>query len=92
MNIGVSYALKDKQLWLEVQVPEGSTVADAINVSGILNIFTDIDLEIQKVGIFGKLTKLDSLLNEGDRVEIYRAITADPKKVKRRDRSDDDED
>lgn len=92
MNVGVSYALKEKQIWLELQVPEGSTVTDVIEASGILEIFTEIDLETQKVGIFGKITKLNNVVNEGDRVEIYRGITADPKTVKRRDRNDEDDD
>jgi len=92
MQVGVSYALKEKQTWLQVQVPEGSTVEDAINASGILDIFSDINLSVQKVGVFGKVTKLQNELKEGDRVEIYRAITADPKKVKRKDRADEDED
>jgi len=90
MNIGISYALKEKQVWLEIEVADGSTVNDVIHASGILDIFMDIDLKTQKVGIFGKLTKLDSVVNEGDRVEIYRSITADPKKVKRRDQQEED--
>ena len=76
MNVGVSYALKEKQVWLEIQVPDGSTVNDVIQASGILDIFTDIDLSTQKVGIFGKVAKLNAAVNDGDRVEIYRAITA----------------
>ncbi|MDX1812456.1 MAG: RnfH family protein [Gammaproteobacteria bacterium] len=92
MNVGVSYALKDKQVWLELQVPDGSTVNDVITASGVLDIFPEIDLDEQKVGIFGKITKLNNAVQEGDRIEIYRMITADPKKVKRRDRNDDDED
>ena len=92
MNVGISYALKEKQIWLELNVPEGSTVNDVISASGILKKFPEIDLETQKVGIFGKITKLTNPVSEGDRVEIYRTITADPKKVKRRDRDDDDDD
>lgn len=84
MVIGVAYATLAKQLWLRIELPPGATVADAIEVSGILKEFTDIDLETQKVGIFGKPVKLDQPLKSGDRVEIYRPITADPKTVKRR--------
>jgi len=91
MHVGVSYALKEKQVWLEIKIPEGSTVNDAINASGVLDLFPDINLDEQKVGIFGKLTKLNNKLNDGDRVEIYRMITADPKKVKRRDRDEEDD-
>jgi putative ubiquitin-RnfH superfamily antitoxin RatB of RatAB toxin-antitoxin module len=92
MKVSVAYTGQNKQVWLHIQVPEGSTVTDAINHSGILSIFPEIDLTQQKLGIFGKLTKADAQLNEGDRVEIYRAIIADPKTVKRRDKDGDDED
>lgn len=84
MNIGVCYAEADRQLWMRIDVPDGSNVGQAISLSGILQQFPEIDLEQQKVGIFGKLTKLDVEIKEGDRIEIYRQITADPKQVKRR--------
>lgn len=85
MNVGVAYADKFKQIWLKLEVPDGSTVRDAIELSGILEQFPEIDLERQKVGIFGKLTKLDAKIGEDTRVEIYREITADPELVERRD-------
>ena len=85
MNVGVAYADRFKQIWLKLEIPDGSTVRDAIEHSGILNQFPDIDLGKQKVGIFGKLTKLDAKVEEGTRVEIYREITADPELVERRD-------
>lgn len=84
MRIGVCYAEADRQLWLRLEVPEDSVVEEAIHRSGILQRFPEIDLAKQKVGIFGKLVKLDSPLREGDRIEIYRPIIADPKTVKRR--------
>ena len=84
MQVGVCYAEAERQVWLKVDVPEGSVVEEAIQRSGILRRFPEIDLGKQKVGIFGKLAKLDSPLKEGDRIEIYRPITADPKTVKRR--------
>ncbi|MES9939035.1 MAG: RnfH family protein [Candidatus Thiodiazotropha sp. 6PLUC2] len=85
MNVGVAYADKFKQLWLKLEVPDGSTVREAINHSGLLDQFPEIDLERQKVGIFGKITKLDSVVEEGSRIEVYREITADPELVERRD-------
>jgi putative ubiquitin-RnfH superfamily antitoxin RatB of RatAB toxin-antitoxin module len=85
MNVGVAYADKFKQVWLKLEVPDGSTVLEAIQHSGMLRQFPDIDLKRQKVGIFGKLTKLDALVEDGARVEIYREITADPELVERRD-------
>lgn len=86
MHIGVAYADKFKQTWLKLDVPEGSTVRDAIERSGLLDQFPEIDLATNKVGIFGKLTSLDARLSDGNRVEIYRPITADPETVERRDR------
>jgi uncharacterized protein len=84
MNVGVCYAEAERQLWLRLEVPDGSTVQDAIALSGVLKQYPTIDLEKQKVGIFGKLAKLDTPIKEGDRVEIYRQITVDPAQVKRR--------
>lgn len=88
VNVGVAYSTPAKQVWLKIEVPDGSTVIDAIEESGVLDIFPEIDLNSQKIGIYGKTTKPDVKLKEGDRVEIYRAITADPKTVKRRDQED----
>jgi uncharacterized protein len=84
MNVGVCYAQADRQLWLRLEVPDGSTIAEAIEISGLLTQYPEIDLETQKVGIFGKLAKLDAPVKDGDRVEIYRKITADPQQVQRR--------
>ena len=86
MNVGIAYANKKKQVWLKLEVPDGSTVRDAIDHSGILKQFPEIDLENQKVGIFGKLSKLDAVVEDGARIEIYRPITADPETVERKDR------
>jgi putative ubiquitin-RnfH superfamily antitoxin RatB of RatAB toxin-antitoxin module len=85
MHIGVAYADKFDRLWLKLEVPDGSTVEQAIEHSGMLKRFPDIDLETQRVGIFGKLAKLNTPVKDGDRVEIYRDITADPETVERRD-------
>ena len=85
MHIGVAYADKFKKAWLKLEVPDGSTVRQAIEHSGLLSQFPDIDLDRQKVGILGKLTKLTAKVSDGDRVEIYRDITADPETVERRD-------
>jgi hypothetical protein len=88
MNVGVAYADKFKQVWLRLEVPDQSTVRQAIEHSGLLEQFPEIDLENQKVGIFGKVTKLDAKVEEGSRIEIYRPITADPELVERRDIDD----
>ena len=85
MQIGVAYSEPTQQIWLNIEVPDGTTVKDAIDRSGLLNLFPHIDLGAQKVGIFGRLVKLDAALRAGDRVEIYRPITCDPQTVPRRD-------
>lgn len=91
MNVGVAYADKFKQVWLKLEIPDDSTVRQAIEHSGLLQQFPEIDLDNQKVGIFGKVTKLDAKIQEGSRIEIYRPITADPELVERRDQDEDDE-
>lgn len=85
MNIGVAYADRFNKVWLKLEVPDGSTVREAIERSGLLTQFPEIDLDRQKVGIFGKITKLDAKVADQDRIEIYREITADPELVERRD-------
>ena len=91
MQIGVTYSEPAQQFWLNLDVPEGASVLEAIERSGVLQRFPQIDLTAQKVGVFGKVVKLDASLRAGDRVEIYRAITCDPQTVPRRDGDGDDE-
>lgn len=83
MNVGIAYGKAARQIWLRIDVPEGSTVRDVIEKSGVLDMFPEIDLETQKVGLFGKICELDRVIGEGERVEIYREITADPELVER---------
>jgi len=79
MKVSVTYALPERQSWVELDLPEHATVRDAIEASGIPRAYPALDLSTQKVGIFGKLVALEARLEPGQRVEIYRAITADPK-------------
>jgi uncharacterized protein len=83
INIELVYALPQEQNLMRLQVPQGTTVAEAITESGLLEKYPDIDLAKNKLGIFGKLTKQDVKLREKDRVEIYRPLIADPKEVRR---------
>ena len=89
MKIGIAYALPQRQAWFDMELPDGATIQDAINRSGILKQFPEIDLEKNKVGIYGKVSKLDAALNDGDRVEIYRPIICDPKTVPRKAKAGD---
>jgi putative ubiquitin-RnfH superfamily antitoxin RatB of RatAB toxin-antitoxin module len=90
MQIGVAYSEPGQQIWLNIEVPDESLVREAIERSGILKQFPHIDLTAQKVGVFGRLVKLDAALKPGDRVEIYRGIIADPETVPRRDMNEDE--
>lgn len=81
--VEVAYARPDVQVVLPVRVPAGATVADALESAKIGERFPEIDLATAKVGIFGKLTRLDTVLKPRDRVEIYRPLIADPKEIRR---------
>lgn len=84
INIEVVYARRDEQTLLKKEVQSGTTVMDAIVLSGLLKKFPDLDLSAHKLGIFGKLTKADAVLRDKDRIEIYRPLIADPKEVRRK--------
>jgi len=83
MIVEVAYALADKQSLLTIEVERGATLKDAIEASGILESFKQIDLTKDRVGIFSKFASLDTILQEKDRVEIYRSLVADPKEVRK---------
>ena len=84
IRIQVCYALRERQALIDLTLPEGSTVEQAIAASGIREKYPEIDLATNKVGIFGKLTKMDAKLRDRDRIEIYRPLIADPKEVRRK--------
>ena len=81
MIVEVAYALPDKQSLISLEIEDGSTLKEAIEASGILESFEQIDLTKNRVGIFSKFATLDTVLREKDRVEIYRPLIADPKKA-----------
>ncbi|MEW8362772.1 MAG: RnfH family protein [Candidatus Thiodiazotropha sp.] len=84
MKFEVAFGTLDEQALLTVESAEPLTAKQAIEASGILERFPEIDLKTNKIGIFGKATKLDALLSEGDRVEIYRPLIADPKEARKK--------
>ncbi len=84
IQVEVVYGLADEQALLTVDVVEGTTVKDVIIASKITEQFPKIDLETVKVGLFGKLTKMDQIVRAHDRIEIYRPLIADPKEVRKR--------
>ena len=88
IKVEVAFARPDEQLIVEVEVPAEVTVEEVIKQSGILEKFPEIDLAVNKVGVFGKLTKLGNTLRPGDRIEIYRKLIADPKEVRRKRAAD----
>lgn len=83
LSIEIAYALPQKQELVQLKLPAGSTVQQAIEASGLKQRHPEIDLAKNKVGVFGKLSKLDAPLRDRDRVEIYRPLIADPKEVRK---------
>jgi putative ubiquitin-RnfH superfamily antitoxin RatB of RatAB toxin-antitoxin module len=81
--VEIAYALPHQQLIVPVRAYPGMTAEQAIQASGILMKFPEIDLSVNKIGLFGKLSKLDTPLRHLDRVEIYRPLIADPKEVRK---------
>ena len=83
IQVEVVYALAQRQKVVSLSLAEGGTVKDAIEKSGLMEEFPEIDLAKNKLGIWNKLAKPDAALRDKDRVEIYRPLIADPKEVRR---------
>jgi len=83
ITVEVAYALPEKQYLQKVTLDAGSTVEQAIIASGLLTLRTDISLDKNKVGIYSRPVKLQDEVQDGDRVEIYRPLIADPKALRR---------
>ena len=83
LKVWVCYALPDKQVLVPLVVAEGTTLQRALEASELLEKHPEIDLQKNKFGVFGKLSKLDTILRDRDRVEIYRPLIADPKEVRK---------
>ncbi len=84
MKISIVYAMPDRQIVRVLELPAGATLGMAVEQSGLLQEFPEIDLTSASVGIFGRVLPLQTLLQPGDRVEIYRQLSADPKEARHR--------
>ena len=84
INIEIAYAFPDRYYLKSFKVDEGTMIQTAILQSGILQQFTEIDLRENKVGIYSRPAKLTDQLKDGDRIEIYRPLLADPKEIRRK--------
>ncbi|MFP4161897.1 MAG: RnfH family protein [Ectothiorhodospira sp.] len=76
MHVEIAYSGPQGQAWIPVEVPEGTTAGEAIHRSGLPERFPEIDLNTQKIGIYGRFCPPDHPVQEGDRVEIYRPAPA----------------
>jgi putative ubiquitin-RnfH superfamily antitoxin RatB of RatAB toxin-antitoxin module len=83
-TVELIYATLVQQNILTIVCNKGDTIEDVINISGLLEKYPEIDLNTNKVGIYNQVKKLDELVKNGDRIEIYRALISDPKEVRRR--------
>ena len=84
INVEVVYALPERQDLVSIKLPAGATLQRAIEASGLLLKYPEIDLASGRFGIYSRISKPDSVLRDRDRVEIYRPLIADPKEVRRR--------
>jgi len=84
IEVEVAYAKPEEQVIIKVLGHAGMTVKEAIELSKITERFPEINLDTDKVGVYGKVTKLDAMLELGDRVEIYRPLIADPKAARKK--------
>ncbi|TCS39515.1 hypothetical protein EDC30_101471 [Paucimonas lemoignei] len=84
IRVQLCYAKPDNILLEELKVQSGTTLEQAVRMSGIFAQVPEIDLYSCKVGIYGKLKPLDTVLRASDRIEIYRSLLADPKDARRR--------
>jgi putative ubiquitin-RnfH superfamily antitoxin RatB of RatAB toxin-antitoxin module len=83
IQVEIVYAKPERQEIAKLQLPAGSTVGQAIEASGLLARYPEIDLAKNKLGVYAKLAKPDTALRDRDRVEIYRPLIADPKEVRK---------
>ena len=83
LQVEVAAGLPERQLVIALTLPEGATVADALAAAALPSRLPDLELDLERIGIFGRVCRADRLLVDGDRVEVYRPLKADPKEVRR---------
>lgn len=83
IQLEVTYAKPERQEVVSLKLPAGSTIKQAIEASGLMARYPEIDLAKAKVGIYGKLSRMDTVVRDRDRVELYRPLIADPKEVRK---------
>ena len=83
INVEVTLAMPEQQILVSVELDSGATIGDAITQSAVLEEFDGFELDPTKVGIFGRKAAIGDVLRDGDRVEIYRQLIADPKESRR---------
>lgn len=84
LAIEVVYGTPTKQEIINCFVEPNTTIEQAVLASGIIDVFPEIDLTINKVGIWNRVAKLTDIVNDLDRIEVYRPLLADPKEVRKR--------
>lgn len=83
IHVEVVYALPTEQRVLRLAVRSDQTVEEIIEQSGVLSLYPEIDLKVNKVGVFSRNVKLNATIRDKDRIEIYRPLLADPKEIRR---------
>jgi putative ubiquitin-RnfH superfamily antitoxin RatB of RatAB toxin-antitoxin module len=83
LRVEVAYALPERQVLLELEVPDGTTVGETIEQSGVLDRCPGLQIRRGQVGVFGRAVGLDARVRDGDRVEIYRPLVASPADARR---------
>lgn len=84
MLVTVVYALPERQIVREVELPDGATLLAALQCSGLLREFPEIDPLVTPVGVYGQIMSPEAILHPGDRVEIYRSLSEEPKVARRK--------
>lgn len=84
LNIDVVYAKPERQELVQIKLAPGSTLKQAVEASGLLQRYPELDADKLKLGVYGKISKPDAVLRDRDRVEVYRPLIADPKEVRKK--------